>query len=187
MAKHLNYRYGLSGRKRRRGSLGKTWSQFTLTVGRIVLGLAARRGFGYTLWAWTSPRGDFRAWEGCQCYQEMEMKKKVRKDATAPGVKHVAPLESELFVKLHALAAHCAVTQYDDGDPRKPGWFTVRTLGAAWQIELKDPDTCQRMLVTQATLDDALLLATLLLDSEDAPWEPDPWMTQMKARSAKKK
>jgi len=94
-------------------------------------------------------------------------------------------MESVILAKYHSLVAHCAATRYDDGDPRQPGWFTVKTLGSAWLVEVKDPDTCARLVVIQATLDDAITLAALLLDSEECPWEPDPWLTAAKAKKKK--
>jgi hypothetical protein len=99
---------------------------------------------------------------------------------------HVAAMESQLFHKHHSLVAHMAVTAYEDGDRRIPGWISIKTIGAAWQVEIKDPDTLQLMRVTQATLDDALTLAALLLDSDDAPWEPDTW-AQQRAKEKKPK
>lgn len=182
----LAYRFGRSAGFRRRGSLGKFWKVLYLQVGPFEVELAARSGWGYSVWAWTGPRGYRRAWPGCSTYSEMERMRKKKKAEEGKASQHVAALESELFVKLHSLVAHCAVTQYDDGDRREPGWFSVRTFGSVWQVEIKDPDTCQSMRVQQPTLDDALLLAALLLDSEDAPWEHDPWLASKKRPKSKK-
>jgi hypothetical protein len=126
------------------------------------------------------------AWPDCHGYKEMVQMKKKKAAADSPSGRHVAPLESVVLGRHHSIVAHCAVTQYDDGDSRKPGWITVRTMGAAWVIEVKDPDTCQLMRVVQATLDDALTMLALLLDSEDAPWEPDPWAQGAKSKKVKK-
>jgi len=95
-------------------------------------------------------------------------------------------VESDVFAKLHALVAHCAATKYDDGEPRKPGWFTVRTRGSAWEVEVKDPETACRLVIVQQTLDDALALAHVLLETEDAPWEPDQWLAAANAKNKKK-
>lgn len=171
--------------KRRRGSLAKEWRVFRVVVGRVEIEVAAKRGFGYTAWAFTSPRRGVVSLWGVETYMEMEtMKKKKRADAPA-SAKHLAPMETELL-RLHLpLLEHCAATQYEDGDPRKPGWFTVRTFGSTWQIEIKDPDTLQMMRITQPTLDDALTMAALLLAAEDAPWEPDTWAMQQQKKSKK--
>lgn len=98
---------------------------------------------------------------------------------------HLAPIESNIFGKLFNLVAHCCVTRYDDGDPRRPGWFTVKTVGSAWAVQVKDPDGCCQMQAIGNTLDDALALADLLLGGEDAPWEPDPFLKRQE--SGKKK
>jgi len=173
-----------SAGRRRRGSLGKNWTRFECDWSGRKIELAARRGWGYSAWALTRKTGEKVSLWGVSCYQEMEaMRKKVRQDAS-PAQQHVAALESTLFGKHHSIVAHCAVTRYDDGDPRQPGWISIRTFGSVWQVEAKDPDTCQFLRVTQPTLDDALTMLALLLDATDAPWEPDPWA---KSRSTKKK
>lgn len=187
MARQLKHRYGRSGRFRRRGRLGASWTTFVFTVGTTTIGLAARSGWGYSVWAWSSPRGEFRAWQDAASYREMESMKKKKTSADSPQGTHAAPLESVVFGRLHSIVAHCAVTAYDDGDKRVPGWFSVKTIGSAWQVEVKDPDTMQMLRVVQATLDDALTLTALLLDSEDCPWEADVWAQQRAAQKKNKK
>jgi len=171
--------------RRRRGSLGKNWTVFRLTVGRRTIELAARAGFGYMAWSSSTTDGRTSRYWPASCYQEAEMMKKKRKASDTPQAKHLAAVESNVFKDLLSLVEHCAVTQYEDGDSRKPGWFTVRTFGSTWQIEIKDPDTLQMMRVTQPSLDDALMLAALLLSSEDAPWEADTWAQQQAKKSKK--
>ena len=119
-------------------------------------------------------------------YRMGEMMKR-RSTQSEPGKvqKHLAAMESDFFSRLVALIEHVACTAYDDGSPRKVGWWTLRTVGAAYQIEAKDPDTCSRLVVTGATLDEVLILTDTLLSSEEAPWEPDPWLTQA-AKKGKK-
>lgn len=106
------------------------------------------------------------------------MKKKTLNNSAASkdGPRHLAAVESNVFTKLPALVAHCAVTKYDDGDPRRPGWFTVKTMGSAWIVQVKDPDAALSLSATGQSLDDALILADLLLSSEEAPWEPDNFL-----------
>lgn len=112
------------------------------------------------------------------------MKKKVVGAVGSAGAsKHLAPVESNIFDKLHQLVAHCAVVRYDDGDPRRPGWFTVKTLGAAWVVEVKDPDACARLTATADTLDNALVLADMLLGAEEAPWEADPFLKKLTGKN----
>lgn len=95
---------------------------------------------------------------------------------------HLAPVETELFTKLMALVGHMGVTRYDDGEPRKPGWVTISTMGSSWKVVCKDPDSCAQMTALGTTLDDALTLADLLLSSEEAPWEPDAFLAKTKKK-----
>ena len=112
---------------------------------------------------------------------------KRRSQATeARDVVHLAAVESDLFSKLQPLVNHCSHTQYEDKSSRKPGWFTIKTMGSAWVVELKDPDSCSRLVVVQQTLDDALTLASVLLESDEAPWEPDPWLKGAEAKAKRK-
>lgn len=106
------------------------------------------------------------------------MKKKNVASVPKPGEgpQHLAAIESNVFTRLMGLVAHCCITRYEDGDPRKPGWFTVKTMGSAWIVQVKDPDAALSLSATGQTLDDALCLADLLLTSEEAPWEPDPFL-----------
>jgi len=93
---------------------------------------------------------------------------------------HLAAIESNVFAKLGSLVGHCCVTRYEDGTPRRPGWFTVKTMGAAWCVQVKDPDAAASFQATAQTLDDALALADLLLGSDEAPWEPDAFLKRSK-------
>jgi len=142
--------------------------------------------FGVTLTKIT--RGVKVLWEleDFEWYGDLRSMKKKKQVGVVNDAHHLAALESELLAKHHALIAHCAVSKYDDGDPRKPGWFTVKTMGSAWVVEVKDPDTCARLVVVQQTFDDALTLANLLLESEEAPWEPDPWLARASTEKKKK-
>lgn len=106
--------------------------------------------------------------------------------SNASGQKHLASVETNILTQCHAIVRHCAVTQYDDGEPRKPGWITVKTFGSAWQIEAKDPDSCLALRVVENSLDEALALLTLLLESDEAPWEVDTWLQQQAAKGRKK-
>ena len=118
---------------------------------------------------------------------EFSMKKvQPGKQSSEGGASHLAAMETNVFAKLSSLAAHVAVTRYEDGTPRRPGWFTVKTLGAAWVVQVKDPDSCCQLQTTSQTLDDALALADLLLGSEEAPWEPDPWLQRTETQKKKK-
>lgn len=113
------------------------------------------------------------------------MKKKMGSLADA-DVKHLAALETNLFHQLMALIEHCALRKYDDGDTREPGWFTVKTQGAAWCVQVKDPDACVSFTAVGDTFDKAIETANLLLSCDEAPWEPDTFLMRMKAEKKKK-
>jgi hypothetical protein len=111
------------------------------------------------------------------------MKKKSTKVAEGEGT-HLAPIETEYLSKLLPLVEHCCCRKYDDGDPREPGWLTVKTSGSAWIVQVKDPDSGCSFQAVGETLDKALESAALLLSCDEAPWEPDQWL---KARKGQKK
>lgn len=118
--------------------------------------------------------------------QEWAIMKKRSIPQNDGGQKHLASVESDLMDKCHGIIRHCAITQYDSGEPRKPGWITIKTFGSAWQIEAKDPDSCLVLRVVENSLDEALALMTLLLESDEAPWEPDLWLMQQQGKKSKK-
>lgn len=104
-----------------------------------------------------------------------------RKTAVAPKPEpgkptHLAAVESVIFERLPSLVAHCAVTAYEDGSARKTGWLTVKVMGTTWIVQVKDPDGAVSLSATGPTLDDALTLADLLVGSDEAPWEADPFL-----------
>ncbi len=113
------------------------------------------------------------------------MKKKTGKVSAGDG-KYLAPVETELLKDLMPLVEHCCCRAYDDGDPREPGWLTVKTQGSAWCVQVKDPDSCMSFTAVGSTLDKALETAALLLGCDEAPWEPDTWLAQGAARKRKK-
>jgi len=111
--------------------------------------------------------------------------KRVKKDSASP-VKHLAAIETDLLREQLALVEHCSCLQYEDGEPRQPGWFTVRTIGSAWQCVVKDPDSAMSFTTVGKTLDEALGSAALFLACEEAPWEPDTWLASARAKQKKK-
>jgi len=178
----------LTCRVRRRGWRGcrpRRWSpremhELVVVYSSLAVGLFFRPRVGY-LPCWTSRDAWPYTSKSLLPCPEWNVKKKTvgQVSTSASGVKHLAPLESDVLGRLHALVAHCGVTRYDDGDPRRPGWFTVSTLGSAWKVVVKDPDGCCQLSAVANTLDDALALADLLVSSEEAPWEPDPFLKRM--------
>lgn len=112
------------------------------------------------------------------------MKKRTVK-ADAGDNRHLAALESNLFRDLLPLVEHCAIRRYEDDEPRHPGWITIQTNGAAWEVVVKEPDGACKFKAIAETLDKALETAALLLACDEAPWEPDPYLVSQKARKKK--
>jgi hypothetical protein len=116
-------------------------------------------------------------------WPDMGIKKRENK---AKDLKHLAAVETTIFTDRLSLVEHCALLQYEDGSPRQPGWFTVKTQGAAWVVQVKDPDTLSSFSAVAPTLDQALDTASLLLACDDAPWEADRWLADAASRAKKK-
>lgn len=111
---------------------------------------------------------------------------KKRESAKAAGdARHLASVETETFSDLMSLVEHCAIRKYDDGDARETGWITVKVKGAAWVVQVKDPDTACSFEAIADTLDKALQTAALMLSCDEAPWEQDTFLAANKARKRK--
>lgn len=130
--------------------------------------------------------GSFPAARGPNLYTEAGMKRRILNKALVDAPKHKAAVETDLLAKHHSIVAHCAVTRYDDGEPRRPGWIVLKTLGERWVVEAKDPDAGARLTVSDESLDEALSCMAVLLAADDAPWESDPFLKQQ-AKPKKKK
>jgi len=109
-----------------------------------------------------------------------------KRAAEKTDVMHLAGVESNVFKDLMPLVEHCSLKQYEDKTPRQPGWLTIKTQGAAWVVQVKDPDTCSSFNAVADSLDNALATAALMLASEEAPWELDKFLQAMAAQNRKK-
>lgn len=183
---HLVIRHGATRRRRRRGSLGKHWKQFVIAGKGFTVGLAAKRSTGYLAWTLTTNRGHIRLWgEGVSYSEVLGMKRKRAVTEEAGGVS-AASVATTMLGKHQGLIEHMAVRRYDDGQPRTPGRMMLETVGSMWKLTLKDPDTRQQLFVLAATIDDAITMAALLCEAEDAPWEPDPWAKDLGPKKSRK-
>jgi hypothetical protein len=109
-----------------------------------------------------------------------------KRESKAKDIKHLAALETTLFHDRLSLVEHCSLLQYEDGSSRVPGWITIKTQGAAWVVQVKDPDSCSSFSAVAETLDKAVDTAALLLACDDAPWEADKWLAEVAKRNSKK-
>lgn len=166
--------------------ISRFWEKHTVQARNGVFELIACRQWGVTVWGMIRDGVCHPVFPGVATYKELGLMKRRTQVSDDKGVLHLAAVESSILSKLHPLVAHCSHTQYEDKSPRKPGWWTVKTMGSAWVVEVKDPDSCSRLVVVQQTLDDALTLASVLLESEEAPWEPDPWLKAAESKTKRK-
>lgn len=166
--------------------IGRDWKRHTVAAKRGVFELVACREWGISIYGMHRDGVCHPVFPGVATYKELRTMKRRSAPQEDKGVLHLAAVESDYFCKLRPLVNHCCHTQYEDKTPRKPGWWTVKTMGSAWIVEVKDPDSCSRLVVVQQTLDDALTLASVLLESEEAPWEPDPWLKAAESKNKRK-
>jgi len=109
-----------------------------------------------------------------------------KREVQKTDVQHLAAMETTLMSQHMALVEHCALRKYEDGADREPGWFTVKVTGAAWIVQVKDPDSCTSFSAVADTLDKAFDTANLLLACDEAPWEHDVWLAKSKMEKKKK-
>lgn len=188
--------------------MGRVWCLCRFEAGRVVRrgGRLLPRGSGWfwyrdrcgwSCYTFAPFRGLFRCWRGPFKVGDFprpgdpalkrvpDVKKKVAA-ASGPGERHLAPVESEILRDFLSIIEHCAVVQYDDGDPRQPGWITVRTQGRAWVADVKDPDSGCSFRLLATTFDELLESLQELLSCDQAPWEPDHYL-KSKAKQPRKK
>jgi len=174
------------GPVRRRGSLGNMWTQWQLVLNYgIRVELAARRGVGYLPWCVRRPGQVAWMFPG-RSYDEVVSMKRKRQVSEQVGGVASASLATKTMEACVPVLQHLAVRQYDDGAVRTPGSLLIRTVGSMWQCIAKDPDSRQQLLVLAASFDDAMLLLSMMLEAEDAPWEPDPYARDTGPKKSKK-
>lgn len=176
------------GRVVRRGGRllpgGAGWFWLATPSERLCFTFAPFRGI-HLCWRGREYWGDFPR-PGTSGLREVPDVKK--KSATSGGgdERHLAAIETEVFRDHLAIVEHLAVTRYDDGDARQPGWLTIRTQGRSWVADVKDPDSACSFRVLATTLDELLETVQELLSTEDAPWEKDKYLQQSKTQKSKK-
>lgn len=113
------------------------------------------------------------------CWGEL-VKRRTPRETDVAAVTSLVERASKVLGTMPHLVDHLSVTRYDDGSARTPGTMIVKTMGSVWVLVLKEPDAGLQMQVTGTSIDDALVLADMLLGAEDAPWETDRWATGQK-------
>jgi len=176
------WRLGRRRKKTPRWVGGKN-REFTLFGPGVRVLLSYRRWQGMAVLGWSRSRDGGVTWNLIHRVEWPDMKKRKPAGEGSPS-RHLAALDVPYEPGLLPLVEHCALLQYDDGDPRKPGKFFVETMGTAWRIMVKDPDTSTQFTAVGLTLAAALEAAALFLACDDAPWEPDVFALE---RNSKKK
>lgn len=88
------------------------------------------------------------------------------------AVKHLAPLETEYLKDSMPIIEALGMLQYEDGSSRQTSYLGIWSQGATWFVRITDKDADAQMTAEGRTIDEALDTLTLLLGSENAPWEP---------------
>jgi hypothetical protein len=112
-----------------------------------------------------------------------------RRAAPAPESVLKLPVctESVLLSDLPLMLRHITETSYDDLTPRTPGYYWVMNREVAFEVIVFDPDSGCRLPCRAADYDTAMMLAERLLGVEDAPWEPDRFLSDQLLKRVKKK
>jgi len=160
---------------------GKDASLVYVRTGYCVV-LSYLAGEGLSPWGWL-PESHSLCMNLMHRYytEDQDMKRRATTADSPEAPAHFADVESVIFAKLHPIVAHLAVARYDDGTARQPGTLMIRTVGASWQVTAKEPDVAAQLVITAPTLDDALAALCLALESDQTPWQPDPWASNKKA------
>lgn len=182
----LTRRKSLCTWTRPRAWLSSQWKSYEAVRGRLIVRFLGRRWQGLFVLAVVKNGRERYVFDGVRSYLEVGEMKKKKIGVSKDGPVHLAPMESEIFSKMGSIPAHMATLRYEDGDPRKPGEFRIRPAGAMWCAEALDYDARCQLQCIAATLDDAVVGLSLLLEQEDAPWQQCPWMKEPAAPRKKK-
>lgn len=151
------------------------WGYLQISVDRVLC-LRYVPFSGWLLVCLRSPDDPLRVHRSWDHWEIREMKKRTpNANAEASPSQNLAAIESGLFSKLFPIVKQCAVTRYDDGDPRTPGSLFISTQGSMWRATVTEPDACLKLTMMAATLDDALAGLCLALEAESIPWEIDAY------------
>lgn len=161
---------------RPRAWLSGQWKTYECSRGNVVFRFTGKRWWGLTCYERVKGGKVLPLLVGFVSYEALSAMKKKKVGGGKDGPEHLAPMESVVFGQLFELVKHMATIKYEDGDPRKPGEVRVRPAGLMWVAEALDYDACCMVQCVQPTLDDALAGLQLLLEQENAPWQPCTWM-----------
>jgi len=97
------------------------------------------------------------------------------------------PSASKILAKCPLLIQFLTARSYEEGGARLPGRFWFEVQGTAFVVTLFDLDQALKVAVRAGTLDDVFAAVELLLGAENAPWEPDQYQVERRAKTGKRK
>lgn len=104
-------------------------------------------------------------------------------DLPLPGL----PGTSMILAKLPKLREFLTDTEYEDKTRRTPGYMWFMNRGHTFEVILFDPDSGARLPCRGGKIDEVLALAELMLNTDDARWEQDKYLTEQLAKRKKSK
>lgn len=181
-----SYRRPDGRRRRPRQTLGREWVTLEVLTSAGIVAMCAKRWSGWVAWSIARAAGEVRLWPADWSYEELKSMKRKTKTGPDAAASAEASRASRLLVQLPHLLEHCSVRVYDDGLARTPGRLLVDTVGSMWRAIAKDADSGMQLVVYMPSADDVLLQLELLLGSDEAPWEPDPYAKAKNPPKSKK-
>jgi len=111
-----------------------------------------------------------------------------KRDVSGGAGVPVTPLvvECMLLKKYMAVAEFLALTSYDDGSERVPGYAWLSNRGHAYELTLFDPDGCAKLPCLGRTWDECFALAEAHIKGDNAPWQRDKFLEERKVGKKKK-
>jgi len=177
----------VDGRRRRpRATLGREWVTLEILTAKATVVIAGKIWSGYFVWEWLVERGRVSPWPEGWSYEEVKTMKRRGKATADQIVAAQASAVTKMFGQFPHLVEHLTARQYDDGSPRSPGRIMWDTVGSMFRLVAKEPDAGMQLPVIMMSMDDAFVQLELLLGTDEAPWEPDPFAKSKPAQNRKK-
>lgn len=173
-------------RRRKRRTLGRSWVQLEVLTRHATFVMAGKLHSGWAGWEVIFDLVRHRRYPVGWSYEELKMpKRRGRKGSDLAAAVSASP-ETEVLVGYPHLVEHLVSREWDDKTPRQPGMIMIMTQGSMWRMIAKEPDEGMQMVVYAASVDAALQDMELMLGTDDAPWEPDPYAKRKPAPKSKK-
>ena len=153
----------------------ETWGWIEISLDRELV-IRHVPHLGWLLVAFREPMDRLRVIRSWTHWEYRQMRKPTVPTGTQESsAQHLAAVECQVFAKLHPLVRQCAMTKYDDGEPRLPGSLFISTQGSMWRATVTEPSACLKLTMMAGSLDDALAGLCLALEAESIPWEVDTY------------